>query len=145
MAVVQLAQLVGKAAPVIAKQLPKLWPLLLESKNREKVSKLLTDLANSSPTRRLRARVQLTAELADAIAEQAKTDRERAQAEAWSDRARKLQHQLDMPIAGIKEKRAHRREVKGRLQKLQNEMNRSLAASPQAGMVARRKHELPNN
>jgi uncharacterized protein YerC len=130
MAWAQIAGLLGKAGPQVAKQLPKLWPMLLESKNREKLGGFFVDLTNNSPAKRLRARVELTAALADTIAEQAKTQEEGAEAEAWSRRARNLLRRLDMPVAGRKAKTAHRHAIREQLETLQEEMNRGLDASP---------------
>jgi len=54
MAWAQALAVIAKAGPQVAKQLPKLWPLLLESKNRERLGEFFVDLANASPAKRLR-------------------------------------------------------------------------------------------
>jgi hypothetical protein len=125
----QVLAMLAKAGPQAAKQLPKLWPLLLESKNRERLSEFLVDLASASPTKRLRARVELTAALADEIASDAANEASRQQAEAWAVRARNLTRKLNMPVAGRKAKMDHRRSIKAHLETLQKEMNEYLDAS----------------
>lgn len=123
MAWAQALAVIAKAGPKIAKQLPKLWPLLLESKNRERLSEFFVDLANASPAKRLRARIELTAALAEEIATTAENDDERERALAWNRRARNLVRRNNMPIAGQRARREHRRGVKLELQALQAEMN----------------------
>lgn len=123
MALAQAMALLRKAAPLAAKQLPKLWPLLLESKNRQWVMETVADLASQSPKRRLRARIELTAALADEVGAQATSDGARARAEDWARRARNLLHRLDMPVAGRQARVAHRRSIRSRLEVLQAEMN----------------------
>ena len=58
-----LLKALRKGGPALIKQLPKLWPLLLESNNHKTVMEFMSDLASQSPTKRLRARVELTAEM----------------------------------------------------------------------------------
>jgi hypothetical protein len=125
----QVLAFLAKAGPQVAKQLPKLWPLLLESKNRERLGEFFVDLASASPTKRLRARVELTAALADEIASDAKTEDSRQQAEAWALRARNLTRKLNMPVAGRNAKLEHRRSIKQHLETLQKEMNEHLDES----------------
>lgn len=122
----QVLAMLAKAGPQVAKQLPKLWPLLLEAKNRERLSEFFLDLANASPAKRLRARLELTAALADEIAQSATGETERKQAEGWSHRARNLILRLNMPVAGSGTKRAHRRSIREQLDVLQSEMNTHL-------------------
>jgi len=124
----QVLAMLAKAGPQVAKQLPKLWPLLLESKNRERLGEFFLDLANASPARRLRARLELTAALADEIGQSATSDTEREQAEGWSHRARNLILRQNMPVAGHRAKSAHRRSIKEQLDALQTEMNDHLDA-----------------
>ncbi|HET7276043.1 MAG TPA: hypothetical protein VFI91_12815 [Longimicrobiaceae bacterium] len=119
----QVLKLLAKAGPLAAKQLPKLWPLLLETKNRKRVMEMARDLASQSPRRRLRARIDLTAALAEDIAAQAKTDEEREKAQDWSRRARNLARRLDMPVVGRQSKREHRHSIEEQLAALQAEMN----------------------
>lgn len=127
MAWVQAMQLLRKAGPVVTKQLPKLWPLLLESRNRQRVMEAARDLASQSPTRRLRARVTLTAEMADGFGAKAKTAEDKALAEEWVRRANNIVLRLDMPVAGRQAKAEHRQAVGAQLEALQAEMNSHLA------------------
>lgn len=83
-------QALRKAMPVVARQLPKLWPLLLESKNREKVTALATDLGARSPRKRLAAKMEITQALAQSVADDATTDEERDRAAQWQQRASKM-------------------------------------------------------
>lgn len=122
----QVVVVIRKALPVIAKQLPKLWPLLLEKKNRERLVEAGKDLASQSPTRRLRARIEVTAVLADQIATDAKTDDERDHAEDWARRARNLSRKLEMPMQGHNAKAQHRGTIAEQLDALQTEMNAGL-------------------
>ena len=123
MALGRVLALLAKTGPQAAKQLPKLWPLLLESKNRERIGEFGKDLASASPTKRLRARVELTAALADEIASDAASEADRLRAEAWALRARNLTRKLNMPVAGRQAKIEHRRSIKQHLESLQTEMN----------------------
>lgn len=115
-----------KSVPVLARQLPKLWPLLLDAKNRDKVASLIGDLASASPKRKLAGRMDLTELLAQRIAEQADSAEERKDAEAWQSRARKLRARLDMPVEGAKARRAHRADLRSDLAALHNEMSTAL-------------------
>lgn len=122
----QVAQQVVRYAPAVAKQLPRLWPLLLESRNREKVTGVMRDLAARSPERRLQARLELTAELAERIGEEAGTTEEQQQARDWRDRARNLQRRADVPVGGVRQRAAHRRSVAAQLDALHAEMDAHL-------------------
>ncbi|MDO9377522.1 MAG: hypothetical protein Q7T56_01635 [Nocardioidaceae bacterium] len=124
----QVLGLLAKAGPVAAKQLPKLWPLLLESKNRERLVALAGDLADASPTKRLRARLSLTAALAEDVATDASNETDRERARDWARRARNLDRKMNMPVAGRKAKADHRRSIKLQLAALQEEMNEHLDA-----------------
>jgi hypothetical protein len=115
--------IVSKAAPAIAKQLPKLLPLLLDESNRQRLFEAGRNVASKSPTRRLRGRVEVTATLAEGIATDARTDEERVTAEDWVRKSHNLARRLDMPVAGRNEKAAHRASISDQLQTLQNEMN----------------------
>ena len=123
MAVTQILSIVRKAFPVIAKQLPRLWPLLLETKNRQRLVEAGKDLASQSPVRRLRGRIEVTATIADGIAADAKTDDERRRADEWVRRAKNLSRRLDMPVAGHADRSAHRASIQQQLDGLQKEMN----------------------
>ena len=122
-----LIVLLGRAGPVIARQLPKLWPLLLEKRNRERVMEAARDLASQSPKRRLRARITLTATLADEVAAHPdSSDVDRKHAQDWARRARNLSTRLEMPVAGRQEKAAHRQSIREQLNDLQAEMDARL-------------------
>ena len=120
--------LLTKAGPWLIKQLPKLWPLLLEAKNRERLQEIAKDLASNSPLRRLRAKVELTATLAERMVEQADSEDERQRAHAWSRQARNLTIRLDMPVIGREAKRSHRQSVAQQLEELQADMDQNLAS-----------------
>jgi hypothetical protein len=121
--------LLRTAGPWLVKQLPKLWPLLLESHNRERLAGVLKDLASRSPGQRLRAQADLTAALAERMAQQAATPDEAVRAQDWQRRARNLALRLDMPVAGGRDARkAHRASVQQQLEQLQGEMDRHLEA-----------------
>jgi len=126
MAWTQLFTLAGKAAPALAKQLPKLWPLLLESKNRQKLIEVAGDLASQSPRKRLEGRIELTAVLADGLAEKAAGDEQRNLAADWARRSRNLKIRLEMPIKDRKARKVHRESIQAQLDELQVEMNAHL-------------------
>lgn len=115
-----------KALPALAKQLPKLWPLLLESKNREKLMSLARDIASASPKRKLAARMDVTELLAQRLAEEAEDEQQRQRAAEWQSRARKMRARLDMPVEGVKARRAHRAALHDDLAALHEEMSESL-------------------
>lgn len=119
-------QLVAKAAPALLKQAPKLWPLLLESRNRQWLVDTARQLANLSPQHRLRGRAEVTAALAEGLEERA-TDADEARVAAdWARRARNLALRLDVPVTGREAGKRHRDDVARRLDDLQQEMNRHL-------------------
>lgn len=118
----------AKAGPWFVKQLPKLWPLLLDAKNRERLEKIARDLASKSPAKRLKGKVELIATLAERMADQADSESEKKQAQEWSRRARNLALRLDMPVAGREAKRAHRQSVQEQLEQLQSEMDQHLGS-----------------
>jgi hypothetical protein len=115
------------ALPFLMKQLPKLWPLLLEAKNREKVMELASSLAKASPTRRLGIKLELTETLAQSLVANADTEAEAARARAWQKRARNMRTRLDMPIAGVKAARAHRSKLEADMNALHEEMSSALS------------------
>ena len=115
-----------KALPLIAKQLPKLWPLLLESKNRDKLISLARDLSSASPKRKLAARMDVTELLAQRLREEAENEHERERASKWQSRARKMRVRLDMPVEGRQARRAHRAALHDDLAVLHTEMSESL-------------------
>lgn len=116
-----------RGGPVVIKQLPKLWPLLLEQKNRDTLVAALRNAASRSPDRRLRGRVDGTVAVARDKAERARTDDEREVAQSWIRRGEDLAAQLDIP-AGSREARANRRSrLSGQLDRLQEEMESRLS------------------
>lgn len=120
--------IIAKASPWVLKQVPKLWPLLLEAKNRERIDQAVKDLASKSPSKRLKAQIELTAALADRMVEQASSDAELSQSREWNRRAQNLVLRLDLPVAGREAKREHRRAVQEQLNQLQSEMNQHLGS-----------------
>ena len=126
MAWTQLFALAGKAAPALAKQLPKLWPLLLEPKNRQKLMEMTRDLASQSPTKRLKGRIELTAALADGLVDNASSEEERALALDWANRSRNLQIRLKMPAQNRTARKEQRISIQAQLDALQAEMNAHL-------------------
>ena len=122
-----------KAGPWFIKQLPKLWPLLLDAKNREKFMEAAQNVASNSPSKRLAAKAELTAEIANTIAKDASSETERARAEGWAAQARNLVLRLAMPVPDRQARRAHRRRVQAELEQLQREMDGHLRGSPSRG------------
>jgi hypothetical protein len=120
------SKLLTKAGPWFVKQLPKLWPLLLEAKNRERVLAAVQNLASQSPTKRLKAKVEVTAVIAEQLGTKATSDDERQRAAAWSVQARNLALRLDMPMTDRQARRAHRASIEQQLVALQTEMDRWL-------------------
>lgn len=118
--------LLQKALPLLAKHLPKLWPLLLESKNREKLRSLAGDLSSASPKRKLAGRMDVTEMLAQRLQEEAETEQERQRAGEWQSRARKMRARLDMPVEGLQARRAHRASLHDDLAALHTEMSDAL-------------------
>ena len=121
------ANLLKNALSLIVRQLPKLWPLLLEAKNRELVMKYSRDLADKAPGRRLAAHVNMTVELAGAMVTRAGTEAERAQAQAWTRRATALRDRLALPV--LDHKRDHRKMLEADLKALHAEMSQSLSST----------------
>lgn len=115
-----------KAGPWFIKQLPKLWPLLLDAKNRERFLEAAQNLTSNSPANRLRAKADLTAEIADTIAKDAGSESQQVRAQGWSQRARNLGLRLAMPVPDRSARRLHRRRVQAELGELQREMDRHL-------------------
>ena len=136
-----IVRLLTKAGPWFIKQLPKLWPLLLDAKNRERLMEAAQNLASNSPAKRLQAKADLTAEIANTIATGAASEHERAQAQAWAQRARNLGLRLAMPLPDRQAKRAHRRRVEAELGALQREMDRHLGGG---GGAAGRVLDVPD-
>ena len=118
--------IVQRTLPALARHLPKLWPLLLESKNREKLTSLARDLASASPKRKLAARMDVTELLAQRLAEEAEDEQERSRAAEWQTRARKMRARLDMPVEGVRPRRAHRAALHDDLAALHTEMSEAL-------------------
>lgn len=118
--------LLKKTVPFIAKNAPKLWPLLLDAKNREKVIGLAREIAASSPKRKLGAKIEVTELLARSMADQAGTEPERVRAEAWQRRAHKMRIRLDMPVEGTSARRRHRAALRHDLGRLHDEITEAL-------------------
>ena len=112
-----------KAGPWLIKQLPRLWPLLLDPKNRERVAEMTKNLASQSPGRRLRGKVDLTAAVTDRLAQESTSEAERARALEWSRRARNLVLRLDMPTTDRRMRRSQLRSVEAQLAALQAEID----------------------
>lgn len=124
----QLLALLRKGGPQLLKNLPKLWPLLLDPKARSSLLGAAQDLASQSPTKRLRGRVDATIVVAQGIAAEASDESERELAERWVRRGKNLSRKLDMPVAGRKAKASNRDSVKSQLSDLQEEMENHLGA-----------------
>jgi hypothetical protein len=75
----------------------------------------------------LRAKVELTATLAERMVAEAESEDEKQRAQAWSRQARNLTIRLDMPVIGREAKRSHRHSIAQQLEELQADMNRYLA------------------
>ena len=115
-----------KAGPWFLKQLPKLWPLLLDAKNRERLLATAQNVASNSPSKRLQAKAELTAEIADTVAKNATSEDERARAQEWAQQSRNLVLRVAMPVPDRKAGRAHRSRVQAQLEQLQRDMDRHL-------------------
>ncbi len=121
------AQLLIRYGPLLAKQLPRLAFLLTDAKTRERLLGLAQDVASRSPSRRVRARVDATAIMAESYAGQAATDAEREMALGWARRARRLAARADVPVDGRTQKKAHVEDIRARLDELQSEINAALS------------------
>lgn len=131
-----------KAGPWFVKQSPRLWPLLVDGKNREYLLAAVNGLASQSPAKRLRSQVELTAAIADNMASEAASEKDSELARTWSQQARNLLLRLDMPIAaGRKEKRTHMKSVRAQLANLQREMDSHLEGA--TGASTEPQAELP--
>ena len=104
-------KLLTKAGPWFVKQLPKLWPLLLETKNRERLMDAVQNLASQSPTKRLKAKVDVTAAIADQLGRKATSEGERLRSQEWGRQARNLALRLEMPMSDRQARRAHRASI----------------------------------
>ncbi|MEO6791649.1 MAG: hypothetical protein ABI249_07400 [Ornithinibacter sp.] len=124
------AQLLLRYGPVLAKQLPKLAFLLTDAKTRERLLGLVHDIASRSPARRVRARVDATAIMAESYAGQAESDSEREMALGWARRARRLAARAAVPVDGRAQGKAHLEEIRVSLDELQGEINTALSDGP---------------
>jgi len=120
-------QLLVRYGPVLAKQLPKLAFLLTDAKTRDRLLGLAQDVASRSPARRVRARVDATAIMAESYAGQADSEAEREMALGWARRARRLAARAAVPVEGRAQKKAHGDEIRARLDELQAEINTALS------------------
>lgn len=125
-----LVRIMTKSGSQLVKHLPKLWPLLLEQGNRERLLQAAQNLASKSPTKQLRAKAELTAAVADRMAADAESDAEREQAQTWSRQARNLMLRLDMPVTGRNQKRSQRLSISQQLATIQRAMDNHLDAAP---------------
>ena len=116
--------IVTKTIPFLVKQLPKLWPLLLDAKNREIVMGYAKDIADRSPQRRLAAKIDLTVALSESMAERATTTEDQDQARRWQKRAAAMRDRLALPV--MTDKRTHRAALAADLQSLHEEMSAAL-------------------
>jgi len=123
----KLVQAVLVGVPVLAKHVPKLWPLLLESKNREKVADAARQLSTASPSKRLKGQIDLTAAMAEAVRDQAESDEDAHRAGEWMTHARKLRLRVDVPHADRASRKQHRASVKSSLTELQHEIDAHLS------------------
>ncbi len=117
-------QLVTRLLPLLVKQVPRLWPLLLETKNRELVAKYAKGLADRSPGRRLATKIDLTADLAASMAERASTTEEAERARLWQKRASAMRDRLALPVTT--DRKGHRATLSADLQALHDEMSAAL-------------------
>lgn len=115
---------VTKALPFIMRQVPKLWPLLLDPKNRDVVMRYAKDLADRSPGRRLAANIRLTEDLAASMARRAGTPEEADRARVWQRRAAHMRDRYALPVMG--DKRAHLAALEADLTALHEEMSAAL-------------------
>lgn len=114
---------ITRGGPALLKQLPKLWPLLLETKNRQAILLAARDLASFTPDKRLRGAVDGTMAVAQGLAADASDESERAKADAWVRRAKDLGRQLDLPVVGRDARTKRRASVARQLSALQGEIN----------------------
>jgi len=119
---------ISRGGPELLKQLPKLWPLLLESKNRQAILLAAKDLASLTPDKRLRGAVDGTRAVAEGLVADAATEDERSQAEAWVRRSKDLGRQLDLPAPDRKARGKRRASITRQLNELQQEINTHLGA-----------------
>lgn len=120
------AAMVG--VPLLAKHVPKLWPLLLESKNRDRVMDAARQLSHASPSKRLQGQIDLTAAMADAARQQAETEDAAQRAAEWVTRARKLRLRVDVPQVDRVSRKQQRASVKTQLAQLQQEIDDYLSS-----------------
>ncbi len=119
-----VARVATLAVPFLMKQLPKLWPLLLDPKNRDLVRKYAIDLSSKAPGRKLAAKIDLTSDLAQSMAERATTPAEAHRAQAWQKRAAAMRDRLALPV--VADKRKHRADLEADLRALHDEMSEVL-------------------
>ena len=117
---------VSRGGPALLKQLPKLWPLLLESKNRQAILLAARDLASFTPDKRLRGAVDGTLAVAQGLATEVSDATERSKADVWARRAKDLGRQLDLPVVGRDTRRQRRASVARQLKALQAQMSAHL-------------------
>jgi hypothetical protein len=124
--VVETCLLLKQAGPTLLKEVPKLWPLLLDKKVREQLIAAARNAAAQSPDKRLRGRLDGTVAVARGIAEGASDTAEQAIAQGWASRAVNLTLALDLPVDGQRNRAARRKIVKEKLAALLREMEEHL-------------------
>jgi hypothetical protein len=129
----QLLDLLKRGGPQLLRQLPKLWPMLLEPKTRRMLIDVASDVASQSPAKRLRGRIDGTCAVAEGFLVEAEDPDEKQVAEGWVKRARNLRRQLDVPVQGRSARRVRRGAVADQLGQLQEEMQRRLGQPVQNG------------
>lgn len=127
------ASLLLRYGPLLAKQLPKLAFLLADPRTRERLLGLAGDVASRTPSKRLRARVDATAIMAESYGEQAASEEERAAATAWAREARRLRSRLEVPVQGRRAGKEHLDAVRADLDALQARINAALSGDDAAG------------
>jgi len=116
-----------RGGPALIKQLPKLWPLLLEQRNRDALVDAAKRAASRSPDQRLRGRVEGTVAVARDTGERAVSDEQRERAVSWGRRGHDMLAQLDIPTAHRAARAARRASVSRQLDELQQEMEETLS------------------
>ncbi len=122
----KLAMALRILGPRLAKAAAVLAPLL----KNERVQEALIDSAGwargKSPAAQLRAKIQATTTVADALAGEATTDEARARAEGWAKQAGNLLRVLDLPSASVRTHVSKLASIRRRLGDLQDEIEHSL-------------------
>ena len=118
-----LLEVLKKVAPRLAKVLATVGPFILNDEIRNTLGTFLKSLAGRSPTKRLRAEIEVTEALASRLATDAASEGDRELREDWARRARNLAVRVDLHLADRRDKKSHRNAVRSDLYALQSEMN----------------------